>query len=271
MSKIDNYLKVWDDFGRVKSETYVGYKFLPTYRVGLTNYLRERKIIDFLNIEESDIVLDVGCAAGRQLLEVSMSIKKGHGTDIAQSFVDKANVIIKEKKINNLHFQQAEIEKLPFEDSHFDKIICAEVLEHVFDKNVAINELIRTLKKDGILVITVPNYNADGTLWGRLLRMLGFRKFQPLQDFSKEDLIRHGDAHVREFDRRKMTQWLESKGLNVVKIQSVSFIDGPCFDFLLKFPLHIVFLKRLIIEIEKKLSNLNIFYGRHLVVGAKKQ
>ena len=265
------YQKMWEDIGSDTATSYLDIKFRPTYRIGLTNYLRERKIYNLLSLDFSDIVLDIACASGRQLFQIQSKIKDGYGLDIARKFIDKAESFRQQNGYNNLHFAVGLIEQIPFADNYFDKIICAEVLEHVFDKDIALKEVCRVLKPDGILVISVPNLNADATYWGRFLRLIGKRKFVSLEHFSQEELKKHGDSHVREFSRESLAQWLQGNGLEVLDIKSVSFIDGPYIDWLLKVPLHVSFLRKLIIKFENYLTNKNRFYGRHLVVKARKK
>ncbi|MFA5126624.1 MAG: methyltransferase domain-containing protein [Patescibacteria group bacterium] len=266
-----SYEKMWEDFGKGKA-SYLGYKFQPTYRIGLTNYLRECFIVKFLHPQKSDVVLDCGCAAGKQLFQLAGQIGTGHGIDIAQNFIDMADQYKNENGFHNLHFAKGDVENIPFAEATFDKIICAEVLEHVFDKDVALRELLRVLKPSGLLLITVPNLNADATVWGRFLRLLGVRKFKPINVFSKEELAQHGDAHVREFSRDSLRQWLEANSLKIIEFKSVSFIDGPrWFEFLLKILLHIKISQRAIINLEKFFSDRNCFWGRHLVVSATRK
>ncbi len=45
---------------------------------------------------------------------------------------------------------------LPFDDDHFDHVVCLNVLEHVYDSRFVLDELFRVLKPGGILVIAVP-------------------------------------------------------------------------------------------------------------------
>jgi len=271
MSQQESYRSMWEDFGRAKS-SYLGYKFTPTHRIGLTNFLREYFIWQYIEAQTEDTILDSGCAAGRQLFGIAKSIKAGYGVDIAQNFVDMAIEYKQKYGFDNLHFSQGGTEKMDFADGFFDKAICAEVLEHVFDKDVALNELVRVLRPGGKLIITVPNLNADATLWGRLLRALKIRKFVPIEVFSKDELAKHGDAHVREFSRASMRSWLSSRGLEVKRIQTISFIDGPkWFEFLLKAALHIKPLQKLIIGLEKMLTRSNMALGRHLIVEAIKK
>jgi ubiquinone/menaquinone biosynthesis C-methylase UbiE len=267
----NGYKNMWEDFAEAKSSRYLDYKFQPTYRVGLTNYLREELVYKLLNLRKTDVVLDTGCASGRQLFKITDRIKEGYGIDISTGFIKEAENYKVKNNINNLFFQAASLERLPFTNNFFDKIICAEILEHVFNKNTALKELIRVLKQGGFLVVTVPNLNADATWWGRFLRLLRIRKFRPLENFSEQALNEHGDAHVREFDKSSLVNWLRDNKLKVLDVKSVSFIDGPYFDFLLKFPLHINFFQKIIIYLEKFLTNLNLYFGRHLVIKLRKK
>ncbi len=46
--------------------------------------------------------------------------------------------------------------KIPFPDGSFDHVLCVEVLEHVPDPAAFLAELVRVLRKDGSLIMTVP-------------------------------------------------------------------------------------------------------------------
>ena len=263
-----NYRKMWEDLGADAGRGYHEIKFRPTYRIGLTNFLREEVIYKFLAPEKDDVVLDIGCASGRQIFKIANQIKEGHGIDIAESFISEANDHKAKLGLKNVFFRRAEGERIPYEDNTFNKIICAEVLEHVFDHNAFLTEMLRVLRPGGLLVLSVPNLNADGTLWGRFLRFIGVRKFVPITDFSHAGIKAHGDAHVREFTKKTMTEWLATRELKVEDAKTASFINGPYFDFLLKVPLHISPLRWGTIWFERILTYLNLNLGRQLIVKA---
>jgi ubiquinone/menaquinone biosynthesis C-methylase UbiE len=48
------------------------------------------------------------------------------------------------------------IEDMPIEDGAFDTVLCTEVLEHLPNAEVAIQELVRVLKPGGKLILTAP-------------------------------------------------------------------------------------------------------------------
>ncbi|WP_228712174.1 class I SAM-dependent methyltransferase [Halarcobacter ebronensis] len=70
--------------------------------------------------------------------------------------VDKSNIhkhmfsSLKEK------FIDADIKELPFLNDSFDTIILTQVLEHIDDPFKALSEAKRILKKDGVLILSVP-------------------------------------------------------------------------------------------------------------------
>lgn len=51
---------------------------------------------------------------------------------------------------------QGDALSLPFADGAFDRIIAAEVLEHIADDVAAISELARVLRPGGAMAVTVP-------------------------------------------------------------------------------------------------------------------
>lgn len=52
--------------------------------------------------------------------------------------------------------------KLPFHPGYFDYIVCGEVLEHMEDPERLIHNMMRVLKKNGILAISTPDED-DGS------------------------------------------------------------------------------------------------------------
>ena len=52
----------------------------------------------------------------------------------------------------------ADAKFLPFKDASFDSLICMEVLEHINNPSVVLDEIVRVLKAGGTLYLTVPMY-----------------------------------------------------------------------------------------------------------------
>jgi ubiquinone/menaquinone biosynthesis C-methylase UbiE len=59
----------------------------------------------------------------------------------------------------------ADGQQLPFPDATFDRIIAAEVMEHIPDDEQAAAELARVLKPGGTIAITVPAWLPEVVCW----------------------------------------------------------------------------------------------------------
>ena len=123
---------------------------------------------------------------------------------------------------------------LPFTDTSFDIVICAEVIEHVVEVRQLINEIDRVLKKGGKLILSTPNLvslgNRIGMTFGKGLKfnLLGFRRggFYPLTSWplgnmpGKQysfDSIRYPEQplHLRFFTFESLRKLLKHSGFSV--------------------------------------------------------
>lgn len=80
---------------------------------------------------------------------------------------------------------RADAAVIPFADGAFDAVICAELLEHIYDPRLVIREAQRVLKPGGRLLLTIPfmvHIHGDpddygrytDSFWRRLLEESGF-------------------------------------------------------------------------------------------------
>jgi SAM-dependent methyltransferase len=127
---------------------------------------------DRLDLKPGHRLLDLGSGAGRHAFE---SLRRGA---LVTAF-DYDAVELKEAK--NLFGAMDEAGEtgegasgavvngdavgLPFPDNTFDRIIAAEVLEHIPDDQAAMAELARVLKPGGTLAVTVPAWLAERICW----------------------------------------------------------------------------------------------------------
>ncbi|NIM47042.1 MAG: methyltransferase domain-containing protein [Candidatus Aenigmarchaeota archaeon] len=96
--------------------------------------------------------LDVGCAFGLLLKEVSPLFNELHGFDISEFAIKKAK-----QKIPKANLKVVDLEKsLPYSNESFDCIVALDVLEHTknFEKNF--EKIVKKLKRGGYLILSVP-------------------------------------------------------------------------------------------------------------------
>lgn len=120
---------------------------------------RAREIILKLDPQKGDKILDIGTGDGYYLyLLSSLDIPlKLTGTDFDPNALKSARRNLNGRGIKLFHGDL--MKKLPFKANSFDKIVMSEVAEHLPDDVRGLKEVKRVLKKDGILILTVPNQN----------------------------------------------------------------------------------------------------------------
>lgn len=131
----------------------VNYKFKE---IKLSSWPKNRyeAALKFINIKNTDKVLDVGCGRGDILNYIQNKTKHAYGLDIS-----KGNIAVAKRLLNrNVKlFTQDITKKTKFPNNYFDIIILTDVIEHIPDRYSLFKELKRILKKKGRLIIETPN------------------------------------------------------------------------------------------------------------------
>jgi SAM-dependent methyltransferase len=127
---------------------------------------------DRLGLRAGERVLDMGCGAGRHAFEMYRRgadvIALDHDADelagVSEVFAamrDQGDVPAGAEA----DVKQGDALDLPFPDAEFDRIVAAEVLEHIPDDARAIAELARVLRPGGTLAVTVPRWLPEKVCW----------------------------------------------------------------------------------------------------------
>jgi ubiquinone/menaquinone biosynthesis C-methylase UbiE len=115
---------------------------------------RARRVVEELDPQNGDKILEAGCGPGyylRILSKLGLNLKL-YGIDIDRNALTSAKKIIGKRAI-----YASLTKKLPFKANSFDKVFTSEVLEHIQNDNLAMDQIYKVLKPGGRLVITVPN------------------------------------------------------------------------------------------------------------------
>ena len=108
----------------------------------LTSILGQRQKLKFLNI---------GAATGR-----STEVLSKLGTVTSLEF-DKDCCDFTKSKLG-INMINGSITKLPFDSNSFDVVCAFDVIEHVEDQSLAVKEMKRVCKLNGIIYVTVPAF-----------------------------------------------------------------------------------------------------------------
>jgi SAM-dependent methyltransferase len=163
-------------------------------------------------------ILDVGCGDGSFAVRLR-KYSRVFGIDLSQKAVDLAR-----KAGLSVYKADASREELPFDSEYLDVVYMGDVIEHLFDPDFAICEVLRVLKRGGFLVLSTPNLAS----WlNRLLLFLGlqprYSEVSTVKQFGRlgrQDFAPVG--HLRLFTHRALRQFLTFHHFNIVKVEGVA-------------------------------------------------
>lgn len=129
------------------------------------------KLVSFLPDKKCKI-LDLGC--GEAMAYEYLSGHDYYGLDCCEKALEIAQAKVAKPKQLKLGM----IEEIPFGDSFFDVVWAKHSLEHSSDIKGTLDEILRVLKPDGLLIYAVPQgihpepahvFQADRQLWFDIL------------------------------------------------------------------------------------------------------
>ena len=158
--------------------------------------------LERLKVRAGERLLDAGCGEGRHCFGALERGARVVGLDL-----DRASLHAAAKPLRNRAAElgsvgtmlQGNTFHLPFRNESFDKVICAEVMEHVHDYPAAARELARVTKPDGIVAVTIPTATSEN-----LYLRLGDEYFES------------PGGHIRIFRPRDLALALADAGLATV-------------------------------------------------------
>ncbi len=117
---------------------------------------RTKILMSFLSNENLGKVLDVGCGSAVHMRAVINQCKYISGVDISSKMIDLAKKNMKEENKSKWELRVANAEKLPYKINYFDTVISMGLLDYVEDPSSVLRECYRVLKKDGLIIFSLP-------------------------------------------------------------------------------------------------------------------
>lgn len=133
-------------------------KWAPTYEDAKVQSVRDKLFQRKLNWlvgrgVEAKRILDIGCGTGAFLRMAARRFPDAElvGVDVAENMIEVARE--KADGIDQLTFQVAPAEKLPFEDGEFDLVVSTICFHHWLSRREGVAEISRVLSPGGHLAI----------------------------------------------------------------------------------------------------------------------
>ena len=170
--------------------------------------------LERLGVRAGDWLLDAGCGGGRHCFGALDRGVNVVGLDLDTEGLQIARAGLSERHENGQKAAGAvlcgNVFALPFEDAHFDRVICSEVMEHVHDYQGAIRELVRVMRPGGTIGITIPTATSEH-LYFHLTR----------------DYFESPGGHIRIFRPRRLARAMADAGLRVEGVGFAHALHTP--------------------------------------------
>ena len=111
-----------------------------------------KKIFPEISFDKQIKFLDIGCGSGLYVHAAKLLGFDSYGIDIDKKSIEIAKDI-------GLKVEQSDILDSEFRNNYFDIIQMKQVLEHLPNPNQVLRKIYYLLKKEGVLIIDVPNQN----------------------------------------------------------------------------------------------------------------
>jgi ubiquinone/menaquinone biosynthesis C-methylase UbiE len=172
---------------------------------------------DRLRVRSGDRLLDLGCGAGRHAFEAARRGARVVALDASDTDVKEAAALLQAMETQDMFGDGGagaatvgDALALPFATATFDRVIAAEVLEHIPADRAAIGELVRVLRPGGTIAVTVPRWYPELLNWA----------------LSDEYHTVEG-GHVRIYRRSILTERLQAAGVRVYATHHAHALHSP--------------------------------------------
>lgn len=155
---------------------------------------------------DTKIALSVGCAAGRTEAELVKRGIKVVGVEINP----EAAKIARQRGLTILEGDASEID-VAVAGGFYDCIIYADVLEHLPDPLSVLQRHVASLKKNGTVIVSVPNFRHYSVLWQ--LFVGGHVRYTDAGILDR--------THLRITTRKMVLEWFELAGLQTTFLKYV--------------------------------------------------
>jgi len=168
-------------------------------------YRRNRSWTQYFDIKRDSKILDVGCGHGL----LGKYLNDTLGAQVTGIEIVKSCYYAAKEKLHEVILGDIETMDLAMLDKDYDYVIFSDSLEHLINPDIALLKVLSLLKKDGNLLISIPNVQ-------------NFRITLPLLlkgswEYTEDGLMDR--THLRWFTETSITSLVEQNGFQLQQLE----------------------------------------------------
>ena len=193
-------------------------------------FVRTTILSSFAALANSEIrVLDVGCGNGSQMaLPLVNDGFEVFGIDTDELSISHAKSLA--SGAPNAHFQCKSIADVS-EEEPFHVVIVSEVLEHVGDPKTLLVSSVDRMRRDGVMIVTVPNGYGGFEIDSWLFRNLRLQRLVDAVTRTNNQILGATNntdmGHIQFFTRRRLSRLFDESGLRIARQGAGPLLAGP--------------------------------------------
>ena len=140
-------------------------------RYGEEQEAKYKVAMEGLHVSSRSLILDVGCGTGLFFTHVAEKAKMVVGVDISSKLLAKAKE--RARNFRNVHLVRGDADHLPFKKHSFTAASAFTLLQNVPKPLITLKEIKRTVKPNGLVVVTGLKKAFSLTAFAQLLKNAG--------------------------------------------------------------------------------------------------
>lgn len=175
-------------------------------------------------------VLDVGCGTGRFLLRGANEAEHVFGIDLSPKMINACKQIFTSHELHEkATFIVGDAYKLPFENNEFDIAVSTCVLFLLPEPTIAMEEMIRVIKEEGMIAMLNPSLKMNPE------EALRYCNENGLTDFEQKTLLQWSTISTSRhtFSTDQLIDYFKEKGAK--KVRNIKVLNDLAIITIAKF------------------------------------
>lgn len=161
-------------------------------------------------------LLDVGCGPGTITAGLAERVAPAEvvAIDVEPAILEDARAIARERGVENIRFEEANVYALPYDEGSFDVAYAHQVLQHLARPVAALEEMRRVLRPGGLVGVRDADYQTM-VAWPRYEAIDAWRSL-----YTAVAARNGGDADAG----RRIPSWLAAAGFDDIEITTSNWV-----------------------------------------------